>query len=247
MAYNWNWAVLVQEPFLGWLVAGTGLTLAIAGLGWAIALTVGTIVGIGRTTTVRPIRIASAVYVHVFRNIPLLVQMFLWYFVLPELLPTAWGHWLKRDLPAPEFWTAVLALGLFTAARVAEQVRSGIGAIPLGQTQAALASGLRPLQTLRLIVLPQCFRIILSPLTSELLTTFKNSSLALTIGVLELTAQSRQIESNTFQGFEAFAAATVIYLCIAMLVTLVMRRFEAGRGRSMPKAMPALLAALRRA
>ncbi|MCJ2067635.1 amino acid ABC transporter permease [Methylobacterium sp. J-030] len=245
MTYNWDWAILVREPFLGWLIAGTGLTLAIAGLGWAIALTVGVIVGIGRTVANRPIRAASAIYVQVFRNIPLLVQMFLWYFVLPELLPTAWGHWLKRDLPAPEFWTAVVALGLFTAARIAEQVRSGIRTVPQGQTQAALASGLRATQTLRLVVLPQCFRIILPPLTSELLTTIKNSSLALTIGVLELTAQSRQIESNTFHGFEAFTAATAIYLAIATLVRLAMRRFEAGR--SMPQAKQAPPMALREA
>lgn len=240
MTYNWDWGILVREPFLGWLIGGTGLTLAIAGLGWAIALTVGTLVGIGRTTSARPIRVASAVYVQVFRNVPLLVQMFLWYFVLPELLPITWGHWLKRDLPAPEFWTAVVALGLFTAARIAEQVRSGIGAVPQGQTQAALASGLRPVQALRLVVLPQCFRIILPPLTSELLTTVKNSSLALTIGVLELTAQSRQIESNTFHGFEAFTAATVIYLAIAAVVRFAMDRLGVGRSAPQAKRVPTL-------
>ncbi|MGE8131405.1 amino acid ABC transporter permease [Methylobacterium sp. NPDC080182] len=240
MTYQWDWAILVREPFLDWLIRGTGLTLAIAGLGWSIALTVGTLVGIGRTASSRSICVASAIYVQVFRNIPLLVQMFLWYFVLPELLPTPWGRWLKRDLPAPEFWTAVVALGLFTAARIAEQVRSGIRAVPQGQTQAALASGLTPVQALRLVVLPQCFRIILPPLTSELLTTVKNSSLALTIGVLELTAQSRQIESNTFHGFEAFTAATVIYLAIAVVVRLAMRRLEAVRPAPRAKRVPTL-------
>ncbi len=163
------------------------------------------------------------------RNIPLLVQMFLWYFVLPELLPTPWGRWLKRDLPAPEFWTAVVALGLFTAARIAEQAL-GDPRRASGPNPGRPASGLRPAQALRLVVLPQCASgSFFRTLTSELLTTVKNSSLALTIGVLELTAQSRQIESNTFHGFEAFRRATVIYLGIAVIVRLGMRRLEAVR------------------
>jgi glutamate/aspartate transport system permease protein len=141
-------------------------------------------------------------------------------------MPESVGRWLKRDLPNPEYWTAVICLGTYTAARVAEQVRSGIESIPKGQRNAALAVGLDEAQAYRDVLLPIAYRIIVPPLTSEFLTIFKNSSLALTIGVLELTAQSRQIENYTFQGFEAFTAATVLYLLITLLVVVLMRRIE---------------------
>ena len=152
-----------------------------------------------------------------FRNIPVLVQLFLWFYVLPELVPETWGRWLKRDLPLPEFWTSVLCLGVYAASRVAEQVRSGIEAVPRGQLAAALASGLTIGQAYRLVLLPIAFRIIIPPLTSEFLSIIRTSSVALTIGLLELTAQSRQIENATFQGFESFAAATALYAGIAVV------------------------------
>ena len=161
-------------------------------------------------------------YVELFRNIPLLVQMFLWYFVFPELLPEEAGRWVKRGMPLPEYWTAVVCLGLYTASRVGEQVRAGINSITAGQVSAAKAIGLKPQQVYRYVLLPVGYRIIIPPLTSEFLTIFKNSSLALTIGVLELTAQSRQIEEYTFQGFEAFTAATLIYIVITSIVLVIM-------------------------
>jgi len=160
------------------------------------------------------------------RNIPLLVQMFLWFFVLPELVPADLGRWLKRDMPFPEFSMAVLCLGFYTASRVAEQVRAGIESIPRSLVNAALASGMRLRQLYRHILLPIGYRVIVPPMTSEFLGIFKNSSLALTIGVLELTAQSRQIESYTFQGYEAFTAATLLYLAIAVIVLLLTRGIE---------------------
>jgi glutamate/aspartate transport system permease protein len=129
-------------------------------------------------------------------------------------------------MPMPEFTTAAVCLGLYTASRVAEQVRAGIQSIGLGQRNAALAMGLTPTQVYRYVLLPIGYRIIIPPLTSEFLTIFKNSSLALTIGVLELTAQARQIEEYTFQGFEAFTAATVLYICVTFLVMGLMRVVE---------------------
>jgi glutamate/aspartate transport system permease protein len=165
--------------------------------------------------------------VELFRNIPLLVQMFLWFFVLPELVPEGLGHWLKRDLPYPEFYSATLCLGLFTASRVAEQVRSGIESVPRGLTAVARSSGLTIAQTYRHVLLPLAFRIIVPPLTSEFLGIVKNTSIALTVGILEITAASRQIESYTFQGYEAFAAATVLYLAVAQLLLFLTRRLEA--------------------
>ena len=194
---------------------------------WAIALTLGSLIGVARTTPSPILRAIGTAYVDLFRNVPVLVQMFLWFFVLPEVVPQEWGRWLKRDLPFPEFWSAVMCLGLYAASRVAEQVRSGIQSVPPGLGGAARASGLTTWQTYRYVLLPIGFRIIVPPLTSELLGIFKNTSIALTIGVLEITAASRQIESFTFAGYEAFTAATVLYLAISMVLLFLTRRIEA--------------------
>ncbi|PWG61648.1 amino acid ABC transporter permease [Sediminicurvatus halobius] len=226
MNYSWNWGILFQEPYFGWLISGTGWTLAVASAAWIIAFVVGSAIGILRTTPSRLARGFGTAYVELFRGIPLLVQLFLWYFVVPELVPHELGMWMKRDMPNPEYTTAVICLGLYTAARVAEQVRSGIESLGRDLVYAGLAIGLTPLQNYLYIRLPISYRIIIPPLTSEFLTIFKNSALALTIGVLELTAQARQIENYTFQGFEAFTAATVIYLVITMLVVFIMRIIE---------------------
>ncbi|MAM11858.1 MAG: glutamate ABC transporter permease [Rhizobiaceae bacterium] len=226
MNYSWNWAVLFSEPYLQWLVWGTLMTIVISLVSWAAALAIGTVVGVLHSTGNTWIRLMTRTYISLFRNIPLLLQMFLWFFVVPELLPDAAGTWLKRDLPYPAVVTAIVALGLFTASRIAVQVSAGIAALPPGQRMAAIASGLSVVQTYRLVLIPQAFRVIVPPLTSECLTIFKNSSIAMTIGVFELTARTQQIESYTYQGFEAFTAATVIYVSIALTVTMVMRHIE---------------------
>lgn len=226
MNYNWNWGILFEEQYLSWLISGFGWTVSVALSAWCIAIIIGVLVGVGKTLPNRAIRAICATYVEIFRNIPLLVQMFIWYFAIPELVPEDWGRWMKRDMPNPEFVTAVVALGLYTASRIAEQVRAGIETVPPGLTAAATAHGLSVSQTYRYVLLPISFRMIVPPLTSEFLTVFKNSSLALTIGLLELTAQSQQIAEYTFQGFEAFTAATVIYVCIALVATVLMQILE---------------------
>lgn len=222
MNYNWNWGILFQEPYFGWLLSGVMWTLLVAGAAWIIAFVLGSAIGIMRTVNSRPLRAIGAAYVELFRGVPLLVQLFLWYFVVPEVMPTDIGMWMKRGMPNPEYTTAVLCLGTYTASRVAEQVRAGINSLSQDLVYAGLAVGLTPTQNYLHIRLPVAYRIIIPPLTSEFLTVFKNSSLALTIGVLELTAQARQIENYTFQAFEAFTAATVLYLVITMLVVLLM-------------------------
>lgn len=226
MDYNWNWGVLFEEEYLGWLISGFGWTISVALCAWCIAIVIGSLVGIGRTVPNKFINLISTTYVETFRNVPLLVQMFIWYFAIPELVPDDVGRWMKRDMPNPEFVTAVVALALYTASRIAEQVRAGIETIPQGLKFAATAHGLSTAQSYRYILLPISFRLIVPPLTSEFLTVFKNSSLALTIGLLELTAQSQQIAEYTFQGFEAFTAATVIYVVIALFATIVMQILE---------------------
>jgi glutamate/aspartate transport system permease protein len=195
---------------------------------WVIALALGSLVGTLRTTPIGWVRGVCTAYVEVFRNVPLLVQMFLWFFVLPELLPEAWGDWMKQ-LPPPwgSYVPAVLCLGIYTSVRVAEQVRAGIQSLPRGQMMAGTALGLTLGQSYRQVILPQSFRIILPPLTSEFLNCIKNSSVALTIGVMELTARARAMQEFSFQVFEAFAAATVIYLLANLVVVLGMRWLEA--------------------
>lgn len=226
MQYNWNWSVLFEEQYLDWLISGFGWTISVAFSAWCIAIMIGSLVGVGKTVPNKVIRGVCATYVELFRNVPLLVQMFIWYFAVPEMVPDDWGRWMKRDMPNPEFVTAVVALGLYTASRIAEQVRAGIETVPPGLTAAATAHGLSVSQTYRYVLLPISFRMIVPPLTSEFLTVFKNSSLALTIGLLELTAQSQQIAEYTFQGFEAFTAATVIYVSIALVATILMQVLE---------------------
>ena len=226
MNYNWDWSILVSEPYLGWLLQGFGWTIAVSSAAWLIAFALGSTLGIMRTTESVLLRWIGTGYVELFRNVPLLVQLFLWFFVFPEILPDDASRWVKREMPLPAFTTAVIALGLYTASRVCEQVRSGIEAIGPGQRSAGKAMGFTEPQTYRYVLLPVAYRIIIPPLTSEFLTVFKNSSLALTIGVIELTAATRQIEEYTFQGFEAFTAATVIYSVITFAVMDAMRVLE---------------------
>ena len=185
----------------------------------------GSLIGVIRTTA-NPWQVRSGnAYVELFRNIPLLVQMFLWYFVLPELLPVDIGDWLKQ-LPNASFYTAVVSLGFYTSARVSEQVRAGIMSLARGQRFAALALGLTLPQAYVYVLLPMAYRIILPPLTSEFLNIIKNSAVALTIGLMELTARARAMQEFSFQVFEAFTAATVIYIVINIIVTFAMRRVE---------------------
>ncbi len=226
MQYNWNWSVLLQEPYYGWIWSGFTWTLATGCAAWVIAISLGSVIGVMRTTHVPILRSIGTCYVELFRNIPLLVQMFLWYFVFPELLSEDAGMWVKREMPMPEYSTAVICLGTYHASRVAEQVRAGIESIGQGQRFAGLAIGLTSVQVYRYVLLPVSYRIIVPPLTSDFLGIIKNSSLALTIGVLELTAQTRQIEEYTFQGFEAFTTATVLYIVVTAVVMAMMRVVE---------------------
>ena len=232
MNYKWNWGVFFQRAMFGegtyldWVLSGLQWTVAVSLAAWVIAFCVGSAVGVLRTTSWRIPRTLAASYVQLFRNVPLLVQMFIWYFVVPELVPRALGQWMKTEMPMPEVTSAILCLGFYTASRVGEQVRSGIQSIPRGQMDAARALGFNEPQVYRYVLLPRAYRVIIPPMTSEFLTIFKNSSVALTIGVLELTARARQITEFTFQGFEVFTLATVLYVLITLTVIAIMRVVE---------------------
>lgn len=233
MSYNWNWGVLFsavpsgEATYLGWMLAGMQMTILLSLSAWLIALLLGCLMGVLRTVPNRWLSGLAAAYAEFFRNIPLLVQLFIWYFVLPELLPQDLGNALKQTNPvAQQFFAAMVALGFFTSARVCEQVRAGINSLPGGQKSAGLALGLTLPQTYRFVLLPMAFRIVIPPMTSEFLNVFKNSAACSTIGLLELAAQGRQLVDYTAQPYESFIVVTVLYVLINLLVMNGMRWLE---------------------
>jgi len=229
--YNWNWRIFFEPApngtgtYLDMLLSGLVLTIETALVAWIIALVTGSIMGVFRSLPSKTANRIAFAYVEFFRNMPLLVQLFLWFFVLPELLPRSAGLWMKQMSNAP-FYTAAIGIGLFMSARVAVQLAAGIGSLPRGQMQAATALGLTTSQSYRYVLLPMAFRIVLPPLTSEFLSTTKNTSVAITIGLIELTGQARAMQEFSFQVFEAFTGATLLYLMINIVVVIGMRFLE---------------------
>ncbi len=232
MKFDLDWGVFFEEipgggeTYFDLLLSGIAWTLGVSACAWVIALAVGSVVGTIRTTQ-QPwlVRFGNA-WVELFRNIPLLVQMFLWYFVIPEFIPPLKAWIIRTDPANAQFVSAVLCLGLYTSARVAEQVRAGIQSLARGQRYAGMALGLSQTQVYRFVLLPMAFRIVIPPLTSETMNLIKNSSIALTIGLAELTFRSREMGEYTFRFFEAFSAATLIYIAIAMTANRVMAFIE---------------------
>jgi glutamate/aspartate transport system permease protein len=208
------------------LASGLGWTLATAFFAALIAFFIGSAVGVARTTSrTWLVRLGNA-WVELFRNIPLIVQFFVWYFVVPGLIPSV-KRWVNTLDPTDhQFVTAVVCLGLFTSARIAEQVRSGIQSLPRGQRAAGYAVGLTEWQTYRFVLLPMAYRIIIPPLTSESMNLIKNTAVAYSIGLVELFFRTREMGEMTFRYFEAFAAATLIYVLIAMTANRVMAWVE---------------------
>jgi len=233
MNYDWDWLILFRESVTGeglygtMLLQGLGWTLLISLISWAISLALGIALGTGRTLPNRTVRWPISIYVHCFRNTPLLVQLFLWYFVVPELLPTAWGDAIKRmDPTVNQAMTVIVCLTLYTAAKTAEQVKAGLLALPAGQKLAGLALGLSTMKVYRYVLLPQAMRMVIAPLTSDFMNVFKNSAAALTIGLMELTGMSRQVSEFSAHPVEVFTAATFGYMIITLLVVWLMRGIE---------------------
>ncbi len=217
MQYNFDWNIVLRGQYHDWLVDGLILTLKISAVSIVLAMLLGTVIAVLRMSRVRPLEWFSLAFTEFFRNTPLLVQIFFWYFGSYAFLPEAVNKWLyKQDF---EFASGVIALTVYTAAFIAEEIRAGIFAIPKNQLEASRATGLSFVQAYRFVILPQAIRIVVPPLISQFLNLIKNSSLVMTIGVMDLTYMARQIESHTFKGFEAFTAATLIYLCISLVVS----------------------------
>lgn len=226
IAYQFDWSILWRDPYGGWILQGLLTTVHLSLICWVFALTLGIIVGSLRTSPWSFVRIPATAYVEFFRDIPLLVQLFFWYFAAPMLLPREVMQWIYRNLGNSEYGTAVVAISIYTSSRVAEQVRSGLQSIPKDQYNAAMATGLSRFQMYRYVILPFALRIMIPPLTTEFLTIFKNSALAMTIAVAETTFASMQIDAYTFHGFEAMTAATLVYLLISLIISVSMRLVE---------------------
>ena len=233
---SWDWQVFCQDTmdrevvqgcfgkggditYLDWMLSAWGWTVSVSLLALLLALVLGSIIGTLRTLQDRPmiVRLGNA-WVELFRNIPLLVQIFLWYHVLPTLFPVLRG--------VPGFALVVLALGFFTSARIAEQVRSGIQALPRGQRYAGMAMRFTTFQTYRYVLLPMAFRIIIPPLTSETMNIFKNSSVAFAVSVAELTMFAMQAQEETSRGIEVYLAVTALYIISAFAINRIMAFIE---------------------
>ncbi|MFS2036856.1 amino acid ABC transporter permease [Polaromonas sp. CT11-55] len=221
---TWDWRVFLNDDgsgrtYLQWMFDAWGWTLSVAGASWVIAMLFGAIIGTLRTLPSSPwlVRFANA-WVELFRNVPLLVQIFIWYFVVPKIFPA------MKELPS--FILVVFALGFFTSARIAEQVRAGVQALPRGQRYAGMAMGFTTLQTYRYVILPMAFRIIIPPLTSESMNLLKNSSVAFAVSIAELTMFAMQAQEETSRGIEIYLAVTALYAVSAFAVNRVMAFVE---------------------
>ena len=233
---TWDWQVFCEDTldrvavqgcfgkggditYLDWMVSAWGWTVSVSLLALLIALVVGGVIGVFRTLPNSPwlVRFGNA-WVELFRNIPLLVQIFLWYHVVPAFIPA-----MKS---VPGFVLVVLALGIFTSSRIAEQVRSGLQALPRGQRYAGMAMGFTTWQTYRYVLLPMALRIIIPPLTSETMNIFKNSSVAFAVSVTELTMFAMQAQEETGRGVEVYMAVTGLYIVSAFAINRLMAWIE---------------------
>ncbi|NNP67866.1 amino acid ABC transporter permease [Acinetobacter sp. Ac_5812] len=234
MNYSWNWGVLWQSTgigdttYLNWIITGLGWLLVIAVVAWSIALLLGSTLGIMRTLPNKSARAIGTAYVTLFRNVPLLVQLFIWFYVVPNFLPAPIKSWWMNDLGAntTALISASVGLGLFTAARVCEQVRTGIEALPKGQINAGYAMGFTTTQLYRYVILPQSFRTILPPLSSELTNCVKNTSVASLVGVAEIISQMKTISEYTQNTIEIYTYVTLIFIVINICLIFSMNLLE---------------------
>ncbi len=223
MGQSWDWQVFLQDTgggqtYLEWLINAWCWTLSVASCALLVALVVGSLMGIFRTTPSKLLVGIGNTWTELFRNIPLLVQIFLWYHVIPSIFPVLRG--------VPSFTLVALGLGLFTSARISEQVRAGIQALPRGQSMAGLALGFTWPQTYRFVTLPMAFRIVIPPMTSESMNIIKNSSVAFAVSVPELTQFAMQAGEETSRPIEIYLAVTFLYFISAFAINRLMAVVE---------------------
>lgn len=220
-------ALLDDNSWLIYILNGLGWTVSLAAASFMLALVAGILIGTASTLKNRPILHAFTTgWVELFRNIPLIVQIFLWFFVIPEFIPPMKTWMIENDPVCGQFLSAFLCLGLFTSARLAEQIRSGIESLPPGQLNAAKAIGFTKSQAYRYVILPLALRLVLPTMTNEAMNLVKNTSIALTIGLSEVTMRSQEMGEATFQYFAAFTLATACYVIVTLVVNILMRTIE---------------------
>jgi len=225
LAYEFDWSVLWRNPYGMYLLKGIWVTLQLGLIGWVIALSLGVLIGTMRISPWRWLRFLGGAYVELFRNVPFMVQLFFWYYAGPMLF----GPSLEKSINSIiglNYYVAIIALGMYTASRVAEHTRAGFSSISRDHYHAGLSTGLTHPQMYRYVIIPYALRIIIPPLTTEFLTIFKNSSIAMTIGVLETTFMSYKIDSETFHGLEATTGACLIYLALGLTIVRLMGILE---------------------
>ena len=224
LSYKFDWAIVTSGKYFDWIGSGFYVKIKASTASIPPAFLLGLIIAIMRMSHIRPIRWFAHGYLEFFRNTPLLVQIFFWYFGSYKVLPEVANDWLvKQDF---EFAAAVIALTIYTSAFIAEDIRSGGRSIPEEQMEAARSSHFSYIRSMQYIILPQAVRLTIPPLINQFLNLMKNSSLAMTIGVAELMYQARQVESYTFKGFEAFSAATLVYVAISFTITGLMTLYD---------------------
>ena len=225
LAYEFDWSVLWRNPYGMYLLKGIWVTLQLGLIGWVIALSLGVLIGTMRISPWRWLRFLGGAYVELFRNVPFMVQLFFWYYAGPMLF----GPSLEKSINSIiglNYYVTLIALGMYTASRVAEHTRAGFSSISRDHYHAALSTGLTHPQMYRHVIIPYALRIIIPPLTTEFLTIFKNSSIAMTIGVMETTFMSYKIDSETFHGLEATTGACLIYLALGLTIVRLMGILE---------------------
>ena len=224
MNYEFNWMVVLTGEYRDWIIQGLIITLKISAISIVLSLLLGTVVTTLRMTKIRVLEWITFSYIEFFRNTPLLIQIFFWYFGSSMIFPESLNQWLyAHDY---EFAVGVFSLTLYTAAFIAEEIRSGIISIPKEQMESSRATGLSFVQAMSYVVLPQAFRIVIPTLISQFLNLIKNSSLVMTIGVMDLTYMTRQIESYSFRGFEAFTVATLLYIAISLIISFAITLYN---------------------
>lgn len=220
---------LLAPQYLSWLWQGFLVTLWISFCTVILATLLGFLLASARDSQLRLLRWPVMAYSSLFRNTPLLIQLFFWYFGAGQLFPSGMMQWLNTPhdftwlgmnvvWPSFEFLAGLLGLTLYSSAFIAEEIRAGIGGVARGQKYAALALGLSGWQSMRYVVLPQALKIALPPLLGQYMNIIKNSSLTMAIGVAELSYASRQVETETLRTFQAFGVATVLYIAIIALM-----------------------------
>lgn len=219
MAYKFDWELVVTGEYGEMLYEGFLLTLKISSVSIVFAMLLGTLIAVFRLSHFKPLAWAGVVFTEFVRNTPLLVQLFFWHFGSYYIMPDAINEW-KNSLSSPEFIDGVIALSVYTSGFIAEDIRSGIFAIPKNQLEASRACGLSFMQAMGYVILPQAFRIVVPPLISQCLNLIKNSSLCLVISVAEMTFMAKQIQVRSAHGFEIFTVSTLIYLSISLAVSL---------------------------